>query len=67
MKDTIDRLFAFGFGLAIASKEQAEKFVDELVEKGKVAKEESSSAVEELIKKGKNIRKMGSRLESKYS
>ena len=53
MKDVIDRLFALGIGIAATSKEQIEKLVDDLVEKGKVAKSESAEVIEELIRKGK--------------
>lgn len=53
LKDFIDRMFTLGIGAAIASKEQLEKLIDELAEKGNVAKEESSDIVDELMKKGK--------------
>lgn len=53
IKDFLDRMFTLGIGAAIASKEQIEKLVDELVEKGNVAKEESADIVDELMKKGK--------------
>lgn len=53
MKDLIDRLFTLGLGIAAVSKEQAEKLVDELVEKGNMAKTEASDTIDELLKKGK--------------
>ena len=53
IKDFLDRTVTLGIGAAIASKEQIEKLVDELVEKGNVAKEESADIVDELMKKGK--------------
>ncbi|MFX3633867.1 MAG: phasin family protein [Candidatus Pristimantibacillus sp.] len=56
MKDVFDKVIATGIGLAITSKEQVEKVVDELVKKGEVTKAESSSYVEGLIKKGEESR-----------
>lgn len=56
MKDLFDKVIATGIGLAITSKEQVEKIVDELVKKGEVTKAESSSYVEGLIKKGEASR-----------
>lgn len=53
IKDFLDRMLTLGIGAAVASKEQIEKLVDELVEKGNIAKEESSEIVDELMKKGK--------------
>jgi len=53
MKDLIDRLFTLGLGIAAVSKEQADKIIDELVEKGNMAKTEASDFVDELMKKGK--------------
>lgn len=53
MKDLIDRIFTLGLGIAAVSKEQADKIIDELVEKGNMAKTEASDIIEELMKKGK--------------
>lgn len=53
MKDTFDKLFALGLGVAAVSKEQIEKLVNELVEKGNVTKNESSEIIDDLIRKGK--------------
>lgn len=53
MRDLIDRLFALGMGIAATSKEQADKIIDELVDKGNMAKSEASDIIDELVKKGK--------------
>ncbi|MFK7695166.1 phasin family protein [Paenibacillus sp. HJGM_3] len=56
MKDTIQKAISLGLGLVIASKEQIEKTVDELVKKGEVNRAESKAMVEELIRKGEDTR-----------
>lgn len=52
MKDLIKRGLALGLGLAVKSKEQIEKVVDDLVKKGEVSAAESKELIEELVKKG---------------
>jgi len=52
MKDLLKKGLALGLGLAVASKEQIEKVVDELVKKGEISAAESKELVEELVKKG---------------
>lgn len=52
MRDIFDRALSLGLGFAMASKEQAEKIVDELIKKGEVSKAESQQHVDELVKKG---------------
>lgn len=56
MKDMIDRAISLGMGLAVASKEQVEKLVDELVKKGEMSRNESSAFVDEMVKKGEEAR-----------
>lgn len=52
MKDLIKKGLALGLGLAVVSKEQIEKLVDELVKKGEVTAAESKDLVQELFEKG---------------
>lgn len=52
MKDLIKKGLALGLGLAMVSKEQIEKLVDELVKKGEVTAAESKELVQELFEKG---------------
>lgn len=52
MKDLIKKGLALGLGLAVVSKEQIEKLVDELVNKGEVSSAESKDLVQELYQKG---------------
>lgn len=52
MRDMLHRAVSLGLGLAVASKEQLEKTVEELVKKGEVSKAESSEFLEELLNKG---------------
>jgi len=57
MKDLINKGLAFGLGLAVVSKEQIEKLVDELVKKGEVSSAESKEMVRELFEKGEAEKK----------
>lgn len=52
MMDFIKKGLAFGLGLAVTSKEQAEKFVDEMVKKGELSQEESKDIINQLIQRG---------------
>lgn len=52
MKDLLGKGLAFSLGLAVASKEQVEKLVDEMVKKGEVTAAESKDLVRELMEKG---------------
>ncbi|HVJ50042.1 phasin family protein [Desulfitobacterium sp.] len=52
MIDLLRKGLALGLGLAIMSKEQIEKTVDELVKKGEVSVTESKDLIHELIQKG---------------
>lgn len=57
MKDLIKKGLALGLGLAVVSKEQIEKLVDELVKKGEVTAAESKDLVQELFEKGEAEKK----------
>ncbi|WP_027417673.1 phasin family protein [Aneurinibacillus terranovensis] len=50
--DFIKKGLAFGLGLAVTSKEQAEKLVNEWVKKGDLSKEESKDMINQLIQRG---------------
>jgi polyhydroxyalkanoate synthesis regulator phasin len=52
MMDFIKKGLAFGLGLAVTSKEQAEKMVNELVKKGELSLEESKDMINQLIQRG---------------
>ncbi|WP_064745761.1 phasin family protein [Paenibacillus sp. UNC451MF] len=52
MREVFEKAVSLGLGFAAASKEQAEKFVDEMVKKGEVTKAESQQYVDELVRKG---------------
>ncbi len=53
----IKKGLAFGLGLAVTSKEQAEKFVNELVKKGELSQEESKDMINQLIQRGEEEKK----------
>jgi len=57
MKNMIKKGMALGLGLVVASKEQAEKMVDELVKKGELSREESKELVDQLVQKGNETQK----------
>lgn len=57
MRDLINKGLAFGLGLAVVSKEQIEKLVDELVKKGEVSAAESKDLIRELFEKGEAEKK----------
>lgn len=56
MKNTIKKGLSLGLGLAVVSKEQAEKVVNELVEKGELSKEESREYFNDLVEKGQSAK-----------
>jgi polyhydroxyalkanoate synthesis regulator phasin len=53
----IKKGLAFGLGLAVTSKEQVEKIVDELVKKGELSREESKKCINESFQKGEETQK----------
>lgn len=57
MMDLFKKGLALGLGLAIVSKEQIEKVVDELVKKGEVSVSESKDLIHELVEKGEEQQK----------
>lgn len=57
MKDLIRELFSFGLGAALYSKDQIEKIIDELVQKGEVGAKEAEQMVENIIEKGESSKK----------
>lgn len=56
MKDTIKKGLALGLGLAVITKEQAEKVVDELVEKGEISQQESRKFINDLVDRGQTTK-----------
>lgn len=57
MRNMFKKGLSLGLGLAITSKEQTEKIVDELVKKGDLSREESKEFVDELHQKGEEAQK----------
>lgn len=56
--DLIKKGLSFGLGLAVTSKEQAEKFVNDLVKKGELSLEESKDMVNQLIQRGEEEKRI---------
>lgn len=57
MMEKVDKAISLGLGMAVAGKEQVEKFVGEWTRKGEEAKSESSAYVDRLVRKGDEARK----------
>ncbi|OBR67646.1 hypothetical protein A7K91_22480 [Paenibacillus oryzae] len=55
MKETIEKAVSLAFGLAVIGKEQVDKVVGQLVEKGELTKEESKVWIDAAIAKGKEM------------
>lgn len=56
MKNVISKAVSFGLGMAVASKEQVEKFADDMVKRGELGKSESKQFVEDMLEKGELAR-----------
>lgn len=52
-----NRAISLGLGLAVQSKEQIEKAVEELVKKGEISRTESSAVVNDLVAKGQEAKR----------
>ncbi|WP_245808793.1 phasin family protein [Shouchella patagoniensis] len=52
MKDVLNNVYSLGVGAASASKEQIEKTVNDLVQRGEVKRSESNQLVDDLMEKG---------------
>ncbi|GAE93953.1 hypothetical protein JCM21714_3075 [Gracilibacillus boraciitolerans JCM 21714] len=57
MHDTFKKGLTLGIGLAAASKEQAEKVINELMKKGEISQEESDNLFQEWKQKGEESQK----------
>lgn len=62
MNQALRKMFYFGFGALTITREKAEKFFNEMVEKGEMSGEEAKTFIDETIKKGQEqkdeVRKM---------
>jgi len=57
MKEIIKRGLALGLGLAVTSKEQVEKLVEDMVKKGELARDESTEYVSDMVRRGEEVQK----------
>ncbi len=57
VRSILNNVYSLGLGAAVASKEQIEKAVDDLVKKGEIKRSESENLVEDLIEKGSQTQK----------
>ncbi|MDQ0216002.1 polyhydroxyalkanoate synthesis regulator phasin [Oikeobacillus pervagus] len=57
MKNVLNQIISLGIGAAVASKEQIEKVMNDLVAKGELSKSESKEMIDNLIEKGESVRK----------
>ena len=56
MKDLFDKMFNLGLGAISLTKERAEFFIDEMVERGEISKEDAKQTVDDIMKKGQEQR-----------
>jgi polyhydroxyalkanoate synthesis regulator phasin len=56
MEDMIKKAFYLGLGALSFTKDKAEKFMNEMVEKGEMSAEEGNKFVDDLIKRGEEAR-----------
>lgn len=56
MEDMFKKAFYLGLGTLSFTKEKAEKFMNEMVEKGEISSEEGSKFIDDLIKRGEESR-----------
>lgn len=56
MSDLLRRMLHLGIGIAAVTKEKAEAFVQDLVERGELTKDEAATTVQELVAKGEAAR-----------
>src|SRR5699024_5833321 len=57
MRETLRKGLSLGLGLAVTTKEQVKKDVDELVEKGEMTRESSTSLVNHIVEEGQQVEK----------
>lgn len=53
MRSLFDRMFTLGLGAISVTRERAEMFFDEMVERGEISREEAKQTMEEVMEKGK--------------
>lgn len=58
MSDILEKTFYMGLGALTITKEVAEKWIDELIEKGKVSREKGSQMVKDLVTKAEKEKKI---------
>lgn len=56
MEDLLKKAFYLGLGTLSFTKEKAEKFMNEMAEKGEITSEESNKFIDDLIKRGEEAR-----------
>jgi len=56
MNSLFDKMFNLGLGAISLTKERAELFFDEMVERGEMSKEDAKQTLEDIIKKGQEQR-----------
>lgn len=61
MNDLLKKGFLLGLGAAVTSKEKVEKYLQELVTKGRVTPQEADELYDSLVKKGEETEEQWSR------
>ncbi len=56
MKTLFDKMVNLGLGAISLTKERAELFIDEMVERGEISKEDAKETLDDIMKKGQEQR-----------
>lgn len=56
MKTLFDKMVNLGLGAISLTKERAELFIDEMVERGEISKEDAKQTLEDVMQKGREQR-----------
>jgi polyhydroxyalkanoate synthesis regulator phasin len=62
MNEMIKKAVSLGFGVTAVGREKAQKFVDEMIDKGIMAQHESKEVVDQLIKRGEEQKNESKRI-----
>lgn len=54
--DMFDRFINLGFGMFSITRERAQAYIDEMVERGEIKREDARDSVDEVIQKGEQQR-----------
>jgi polyhydroxyalkanoate synthesis regulator phasin len=62
MNDILKKAVSLGFGVTAVGREKAQKFVDEMIDKGVIVQNESKEVVNQLIQRGEEQKNESKRI-----